>query len=197
MTKNYTELPDDRLVAEYAQGDNVAFDTLLLRHQAHLFSYIISVVRDHDIADDIFQECFVKAIITIRQGHYSANGKFAQWIMRIAHNLIIDFYRQKKSENTVSVDCCETDILNRKELSDTNIEDFLVSSQINDDLHSLIDNLPSNQREVLGLHYYHDMSFKEIADATHVSINTALGRARYGLINIRRSAERNHITLSL
>lgn len=197
MTKNYNKLTDDRLVAAYAEGDNEAFDTLLLRHQAHLFSYIISVVKNHDTADDIFQECFVKAIITIKQGHYTSNGKFAQWILRIAHNLIIDFYRQKKSENTVSVDCCEADILNRKELSDTSIEDFMVANQINDDLHTLIDELPDNQREVLGLHYYKDMSFKEIADATHVSINTALGRARYGLINIRRSAERNHISLSL
>lgn len=195
--QNKNKLADDRLVAAYAQGDNEAFDILLRRHRNRVFSYIYSIVKNRDIANDIFQETFVKAITTIRQGKYAETGKFFAWISRIAHNLIIDHYRQNKSESLVSVDDCESDILNRRDLADTNIEDSLVYEQINDDLHRLIDELPENQQEVLRMRYFKDMSFKEIADATNVSINTALGRMRYALINLRRIAAENEIALTV
>lgn len=195
--QNKNKLADDRLVAVYAQGDNEAFDILLRRHRNRVFSYIYSIVKNRDIANDIFQETFVKAITTIRQGKYAETGKFFAWISRIAHNLIIDHYRQNKSESLVSVDDCESDILNRRDLADTNIEDSLVYEQINDDLHRLIDELPENQQEVLRMRYFKDMSFKEIADATNVSINTALGRMRYALINLRRIAAENEIALTV
>ncbi len=191
------KLTDDKLVAAYAQGDNQAFDILLKRHQARVFSYIYSIVKNRDVADDLFQETFVKAIMTIKQGRYAESGKFSAWITRIAHNLIIDYYRQERSENVVSADDDAVDVLNRKDLSDKNIEDFMVNEQIHADVRKIIDALPDNQREVLLMRYYRDMSFKEIAEATKVSINTALGRMRYAIINMRRIADENNIVLTL
>ena len=190
------KLTDDMLVAAYAEGDNKAFDALLMRHQSRVFSYICTIVKNRDIADDIFQETFIKAITTIRQGRYSETGKFTSWITRIAHNLIIDFYRQDKSDTTVSSDDESVDILNSKDLTEGNIEDFLVDSQINKDIHRIIGALPESQREVLDMRFFRDMSFKEIAEATGVRINTALGRMRYALINMRRIAAENNIALT-
>lgn len=194
--KQLTSLSDDQLVAMYAKGNNVAFDTLLNRHQNRVYSYIFHIVKDNEIANDIFQDTFVKAIVTINQGRYTQNGKFSAWISRIAHNLIIDYYRQEKSENLQSVDNGTVDILNRKDLSDITIEDELVKSQIHQDVKRLVMALPELQREVLLMRYYQNMSFKEIADATNVSINTALGRMRYAILNMRRIAEENHIVLT-
>lgn len=191
-----TVLTDDRLVAMYAKGDNQAFDILLKRHQSRVFSYILSIVKNRDVADDLFQETFVKAITTIKQGRYAESGKFSAWISRIAHNLIIDYYRQEKSENLVSADDESVDVLNRKDLADINIEDVMVNDQILADVRRIIEALPENQREVLQMRYYRDMSFKEIAQATNVSINTALGRMRYAIINMRRIAEENNIVLT-
>lgn len=190
-------LPDDKLVVAYAEGNNEAFDVLLKRHQTRVFSYIYSVVKNRDIADDLFQETFVKAITTIKQGRYAESGKFSAWISRIAHNLIIDYYRQERSENTVSSDDDMADVFNRRELSDINIEDVMVSDQIRADVRRIVNTLPENQREVLMMRYYRDMSFKEIAEATNVSINTALGRMRYAIINMRRIAEDNNIVLTM
>ena len=190
------KLTDDMLVAAYAEGDNKAFDALLMRHQSRVFSYICTIVKNRDIADDIFQETFIKAITTIRQGRYSETGKFTSWITRIAHNLIIDFYRQDKSDTTVSSDDETVDILNSKDLTEGNIEDFLVDSQINKDIHRIIGALPESQREVLDMRFFRDMSFKEIAEATGVSINTALGRMRYAILNMRRMASEYNIELT-
>ena len=170
-----TRLADEKLVAAYANGDNAAFDTLLRRHQNRVFTYILNIVKNKDVADDVFQETFVKAIMTIRQGRYTDAGKFSAWITRIAHNLIIDYFRQEKSENTVSVDNEDTDVLNRRDLSEENIEDVMVTGQINTDVRRIMDSLPDSQREVLDMRFYRNMSFKEIAEATGVSINTALG----------------------
>lgn len=192
-----TTFTDDQLVAMYAEGNNEAFDTLLNRHQQRVYSYILHIVKDEELADDIFQETFVKAIMTIKQGRYTESGKFSAWISRIAHNLIIDFYRQEKSENTVSADNEDTDLLNRRDLCDDNIEDQMVTEQIHTDIRRLIKALPESQREVLIMRYYKDMSFKEIADATGVSINTALGRMRYAIMNMRRIADENRIILAL
>ncbi|MDE7410503.1 MAG: sigma-70 family RNA polymerase sigma factor [Paramuribaculum sp.] len=189
-------LTDDKLVAAYADGDNQAFDILLKRHQNRVFSYILSIVKNRDVADDLFQETFVKAIMTIKQGRYAESGKFSAWISRIAHNLIIDYYRQGKNENLVSADDEDVDILNRKDLCDINIEDIMIDAQISTDVKRIVEALPENQREVLEMRFYRDMSFKEIAEATNVSINTALGRMRYAILNMRRIAEENHITLT-
>ena len=190
-------MPDEQLVAAYAQGKNEAFDVLLRRHQDRVFNYILKIVKNEDVANDVFQETFVKAIMTIKQGRYTENGKFPAWITRIAHNLIIDFYRQEKSENLQSCDVEEVDILNKKELSQETIEDTIITDQIHQDVKHLVTVLPESQKEVLLMRYYRNMSFKEIADATGVSINTALGRMRYAILNMRRIAQEKDIVLTL
>jgi RNA polymerase sigma-70 factor (ECF subfamily) len=190
-------LPDEALVAEYAAGNNSAFDTLLKRHQTRVFSYIYSLVRDNDAANDIFQETFIKAITVIKQGRYNESGRFGGWLSRISHNLIIDYFRQNKVDATVSADNNDGIILNRKELSEGTVEDELVADQISADVRRLVDALPQAQKEVLEMRYYRDMSFKEIADATGVSINTALGRMRYAILNMRRMADSYGIALSV
>ena len=196
MTK-LSDVSDDRLIAKYVEGENEAFDALIERHKNRIFNYIFHSVKDDDLANDIFQETFVKAIMTIKQGRYVENGHFAAWITRIAHNLIIDFYRQEKSENVQSSDSSEVDILNRKELSEATVEDNLIIDQIHSDVRRLVTALPANQREVLLMRYYKNMSFKEIADRTNVSINTALGRMRYAILNMRRLAVENNIVLTM
>ena len=190
-------MPDEQLVAAYAQGNNEACDVLLRRHQDRVFNYILKIVKNEDVANDVFQETFVKAIMTIKQGRYTENGKFPAWITRIAHNLIIDFYRQEKSENLQSCDVEEVDILNKKELSQETIEDTIITDQIHQDVKHLVTVLPESQKEVLLMRYYRNMSFKEIADATGVSINTALGRMRYAILNMRRIAQEKDIVLTL
>ena len=191
-----TNLTDEQLVRAYVDGNNTAFDTLLRRHQSKLFSYILKIVKNRDIADDIFQETFVKIIMTLKQGRYAESGKFGAWLTRIAHNLIIDHFRQEKSKNSISTDDDDVNLLNRRDLCDENIEDIMVNDQIRTDVRRIIEALPESQREVLMMRYYSDMSFKEIADATGVSINTALGRMRYAILNMRRIAEENNIVLS-
>ncbi len=188
---------DDELVARYIDGNNEAFDILLKRHESKIYSYIYYIVKDDDKANDIFQETFVKAIMTIRQGRYTGNGRFVSWITRIAHNLIIDNYRQEKIENCISSEDDELDIFNRKELSEGTIEDTLIQDQITCDIRRLVDALPDSQREVIEMRFYRDLSFKEIAELTNVSINTALGRMRYAILNIRRMAEQYNIALTL
>ena len=190
------KMTDEQLVKAYAEGKNEAFDILLKRHQEKVFNYILRVVKNEDIANDIFQETFVKAILTIKQGRYTENGKFPAWISRIAHNLIIDHFRQEKSENHQSADLEEIDILNRKELCEATIEDILISDQIREDVKHLIKELPPLQREVLNMRYYQNLSFKEIAEMTGVSINTALGRMRYAILNLRRMATEKDIVLT-
>lgn len=192
-----TKLADRDLVVAYANNNNDAFDVLLQRHQQKVFTYILHIVKNKDVADDIFQETFVKAIITIKQGRYAEHGKFSGWLTRIAHNLIIDYFRQEKIENSVSSDDETTDILNRRDLCEGNIEDSLVCTQINADIRRIVMALPAPQREVLIMRFYRNMSFKEIAETTSVSINTALGRMRYAIINMRRIAAENNISLAI
>lgn len=194
--RNITKLTDEQLVAAYAGGDNVAFDTLLLRHKDRLYNYIYQMVRDNDVADDIFQETFVKVITTVRQGRYNDMGKFSAWVTRIARNLAIDTFRSDKSEPTLSTDNADIDILNRRELSEDTIEDVMIDLQTEDDIRSLVDRLPEVQKEVLTLRFYNDLSFKEIADQTGVSINTALGRMRYAILNMRKMAKENEMCLT-
>lgn len=194
--QKHNRLTDEQLVAAFANGNNDAFDTLLRRQEARVFNYIYNIVKNKDVADDIFQETFVKAITTIKLGHYTDSGKFSAWITRIAHNLIIDYYRQTKTENTISADQDESDVLNRRDLSDDNIEDLRVTTQIHTDVKRIMESLPDSQREVLDMRFYRNMSFKEIAEATGVSINTALGRMRYAILNMRRIAADKNIVLT-
>lgn len=194
--QHLSKLSDEQLVAAYADGNNQAFDTLLSRHQKRVFTYVYNIVKSRDLADDIFQETFVKAIMTIKQGRYTENGKFSAWITRIAHNLIIDFYRQEKSTGLVSTDETDSTLLNRREFAEETIEDFIIDEQISTDVRRIMETLPESQREVLEMRFYRNMSFKEIADATHVSINTALGRMRYAILNMRKIARENNIVLS-
>lgn len=190
-------LADDMLVARYSKGDNKAFDELLVRYQSKLFNYIYFIVRNQEVAEDLFQETFVKAITTIQQGRYTASGRFGAWLTRIAHNLIIDGFRQERAENTVSNEDSEVDLFNDADLCDDNIEIQLVNEQTLCDVRRLVDALPDNQREVVYMRFYQDLSFKEIAEITGVSINTALGRMRYALLNMRRTAEEKHIALEM
>lgn len=188
-------MTDDMLVTLYLGGNNSAFDTLLSRHQDRLFNYIYFIVRSKEVAEDIFQETFVKAIVTLQQGRYTNDGKFAAWITRIAHNLVIDQFRIERNENTVSNDETGIDLLNNAKLSEGNIENQMVNEQVLKDVRMLIDELPDCQREVVFMRYYQDMSFKEIADITGVSINTALGRMRYAVLNMRRIAAEKNVSL--
>ena len=195
--RNICDQTDDRLVKMYVDGECKAFDVLIERYKNRVYTYIFHQVRDEYISDDIFQETFVKAIITIKQGRYVENGKFLAWITRIAHNLIIDYFRQEKAENLQSCDSQDVNILNRKDLSEDTVEDNMVLMQIHADIRSLVQALPMSQREVLLMRYYKNMSFKEIADATNVSVNTALGRMRYAIINMRRLANENRVSLTV
>ncbi len=188
---------DEALVAMYAKGNNEAFDALLDRYKQTIHSYIYFSVRDRDVTEDIFQETFVKVITTIKQGRYTESGRFKAWIMRIAHNLIIDHFRQERSENTISNDEVAVDLFNDMRLCDKTIEDVLVNDQVFEDLKKMIRYLPANQREVLEMRYYGELSFKEIAERTGVSINTALGRMRYAILNMRRMVAENRIELSI
>ena len=155
--QNLNRQTDEKLVTAYADGNNEAFDVILRRYQDRIFTYIVNIVKNKDIADDIFQETFVKAITTIRQGRYTDSGKFSAWLMRIAHNLIIDYFRQEKSENTVSADQEEVNVLNRRDLSEENVEDLLVTSQIHTDVRRILESLPESQREVLEMRFFRNM----------------------------------------
>ena len=195
--KKQTNATDETLVALYAQGNNEAFDILLNRYKDRLYAYIYYTVRNEELAEDIFQETFTKAIVTIQQGRYNENGKFPAWLTRIAHNLIIDCFRQEKQENLVSCDEEERNLLNNIRLSEGTVESEIVNHQILSDVRRLIKHLPDEQREVVHMRFYQDLSFKEIAEQTGVSINTSLGRMRYAILNLRRMAEKNGVVLPL
>ena len=195
--KKQTNVADETLVALYAQGNNEAFDILLNRYKDRLYAYIYYTVRNEELAEDIFQETFTKAIVTIQQGRYNENGKFPAWLTRIAHNLIIDCFRQEKQENLVSCDEEERKLLNNIRLSEGTVESEIVNYQILSDVRRLIKHLPDEQREVVHMRFYQDLSFKEIAEMTGVSINTSLGRMRYAILNLRRMAEKHGIVLTI
>lgn len=195
--KNLKQMTDDMLVTLYLEGNNSAFDILLERHKDRLYNYIFFLVHSREVAEDIFQETFVKAIMTLHQGRYTNDGKFSAWITRIAHNLVIDQFRTERNENTVSNDETEIDLFNDAKFSEGNIENRMVNDQVLKDVRMLIDELPDCQREVVFMRYYQDMSFKEIADITGVSINTALGRMRYAILNMRRIAAEKNVSLVL
>jgi RNA polymerase sigma factor (sigma-70 family) len=189
-------ISDYELIQRFMRGEEVCFEQLIHRHKNKVYAYICLYIRDQSLADDIFQDTFLKVFQSVKAGRYQDNGKFISWVMRIAHNLIIDHFRQIKQMNTISNDDYESDIFNTRQLSDRNVEDSLVKRQIRHDVRKLISQLPDDQREVVILRHYTGLSFKEIADITDVSINTALGRMRYALINIRKMMQEKQITLS-
>lgn len=195
--KEMCKFTDEELVKKYSEGDNTAFDMLLSRYKQKLYSYILFQVHDSDVADDIFQETFVKAIVTIRQGRYVESGKFSAWLVRIAHNMIIDRFRQERSSNVVSNDAGDTDLFNNASLSDITVEMKMITEQSLSDVRRLLRELPDNQREVIYMRFYQNLSFKEIAENTGVSINTALGRMRYGILNLRRIVNERGIVLEV
>lgn len=188
---------DYELLTRFVKGDQSCFEKLIQRHKNKVFAYISLYIRDQSLVEDIFQDTFLKVIQSVKSGRYSDNGKFLSWVMRIAHNLIIDHFRRLKQMNTISNDDYESDIFNSKQFAGENIEDVIVKKQIHQDVRKMISNLPDDQKEVVILRHYAGLSFKEIADITQVSINTALGRMRYALINLRKLMEDNQINLSM
>lgn len=188
----YDQLQDQELVDLYIAGDEACLKQLISRHQKRVFSYIMMVVRDRHLAEDVFQDTFIKVIQTLKRGSYNDEGKFLPWVLRIAHNLVIDHFRRQKRMPTVDAGE-EFDIFDVLVLRQGNVEDKLVKGQLRTDLRAMIEKLPQEQREVLVMRHYMDMSFKEIADFTNVSINTALGRMRYALINLRKMLDKKEL----
>lgn len=196
--KTYTNRTDEELALLYTAGDDKAFDELLARNQQKLFNYIIFIVRDQDLANDIFQDTFIKAIVKLQEGKYSDTGKFSFWLTRIAHNIIIDKFRRNKSEHIIEPNA-DNDLTHLKNdsLTEKCRESEYINTQIMDDVRQLMDTLPEAQREVVYMRYYQDLSFKEISEITGVSINTSLGRMRYALINMRRMAKQHQMFLDM
>lgn len=196
--ENISRLTDEELAISYVRGNNRAFDELLSRNQSKLFSYILFVVRDEDKANDLFQETFVKVITKLHQGRYVDSGKFGAWIMRIAHNVIMDWYREQRSRNLIEpTDENDLSNLSGNEILDSNVENRYVNDQIMVDVKNMMNMLPPTQREVVFMRFYQDLSFKEIGETTGVSINTSLGRMRYAILNLRRMSKEHNIALQL
>ena len=195
--ENLNLMTDEELAIMYVDGDNKAFDLLLSRNQEKLFTYILFVVRDREMANDMFQETFFKVVSRLQQGKYIANGKFSAWLMRIAHNVIMDWYRQQRAQNIVDAPK-ENDLSNvGSTLLESSREGELVNNQVMEDVRRMMSHLPASQREVVFMRFYQEMSFKEIAEATGVSINTALGRMRYAILNLRRMTREHQLTLQM
>ena len=196
--KKLAEMTDEQLALCYVDGNNEAFDELLSRNQSKIFAYIMFVVRDEDMANDIFQETFVKIIVKLQHGKYAPTGKFGAWCMRIAHNVIMDWYRDHSAERTVEMpEENNLENIGSGEMLVGNIEGRFVNEQIMNDIRHMMAKLPASQREVVYMRFYQEMSFKEIAETTSVSINTALGRMRYAVLNMRRMAKTYGMTLQL
>lgn len=196
--RNLADMSDEELAISYMEGNNQAFDLLLEHNQSKLFSYILFIVRDEDLANDVFQETFIKIIVKLRHRKYAPTGKFAAWCMRIAHNVVMDQYRQQKAERIVEpTEDNDLSNLSHDGLIDSSIETRFINEQVMKDVQKMIDLLPTAQREVVFMRFYQQMSFKEIAQATDVSINTALGRMRYAIINLRKMARDSHVELQL
>ena len=193
---NVQVLSDQVLLNHYLSGDQSAISKLIERHSRRVRDYINMMVKDRDVADDIFQETFIKAVRVIDEGRYTDNGKFLSWILRIAHNQVIDHFRAQRQNKSVSETEAGYDVLGTLKLAERTVEDSMVCEQIERDVRALVELLPSEQREVVIMRYFSGLSFKEIAEQTDVSINTALGRMRYALINLRRMIKEKNLILS-
>lgn len=191
-------MTNEQLALSYVNGNNQAFDLLLSRNQSKLFSYILFVVHDQDLANDIFQETFVKVITKLQERKYVDSGKFSAWIMRIAHNVIMDWYRDNRAQNIVeATEDNDLSNINSNSCLDYNIEDRYINEQVLRDVKKMTNLLPPTQREIVFMRFYQEMSFKEIAETTGVSINTALGRMRYAILNLRRMAKKSKMSLEV
>ena len=188
-------ISDQELIGKYLAGYESALEQLIRRHKTRVFAYILMVVKDKELAEDLFQDIFIKVINTFRSGQYKEEGKFIQWVMRIAHNLIIDYFRKAKRIPIVENND-DYDIFDKVRIPVESVEDQLITEQIHRDVKKLIDYLPKEQKEVLVMRHYGDMSFKDIAEVTNVSINTALGRMRYALINLRKLVKEKDVILT-
>ncbi len=186
---------DQELIRQFIAGDHYSLEILVKRHERKVFTYILLIVKDKHLAEDIFQDAFIKVINTLRAGSYNEEGKFLPWVMRIAHNLVIDYFRKSKRMQVVDNNP-EYDLFETLKVFDETIEDKIVIEQIHQDVRNLIEYLPEEQKQVLKMRHYQDLSFKEIADKTEVSINTALGRMRYALINLRKMIQEKEIILT-
>ena len=193
---NLKKLSDHELLNTYISGNEDSINVLLNRHRKRILDYIYMMVKNRDVADDIFQETRIKVVRFVQEGRYTENGKFLSWVLRIAHNQVIDYFRRKKQRNNVSEGDAGYDILNNQKFSDHTVEEKLITNQIETDVRKLIDFLPPEQKEVVLMRYYMGLSFKEIAEQTDVSINTALGRMRYALINLRKLIDEKQLILS-
>ena len=189
-------LNDNELVQRFIAGDQYSLEILIQRHKGRVFSYILLIVKKQELAEDIFQETFIKVIRSLKKGKYTENGKFVSWVLRISHNLIIDHFRKEKLKGTVSNDSLDIDIFNSQKFSEDTIEDQMINIQILSEVKDLIQELPEDQQQVIIMRHYLDLSFKEIAEQTDVSINTALGRMRYALINLRKLVEKKNLILT-
>lgn len=192
---NLSAMTDDELVCLYSEGNNDAFDILLNRYQSKVYNYILYLVRDEEIANDLFQDTFLKVIMRVQEQSYTGTGKFQAWITRIAHNLVMDYFREKEQINTISNDEVDYDLLNNVRLAEHTAEDKILINQSLKDARAIMELLPASQSEVVKMRFYNNMSFKEIADKLDISINTALGRMRYAVINMRSIAHDRHIAL--
>lgn len=192
----FSEFSDRQLVEAYISGQESALSEIIGRHQSRLYGYILVAVKDSEVANDVFQDTFMKVIRKLKEGAYNEEGKFIQWVMRIAHNLIIDHFRRESRVKMVRSND-EYDIFNLIPLFDRNAEDDMIRDQTHQKLRQMVELLPNNQREVLTMRHYQQMSFKEISEETGVSINTALGRMRYALINLRKMMEEQNISLTI
>lgn len=191
-----SKLSDGELVTLYLQGNPKSFEVLIQKHKNKIYAFILSKIRNKDLAEDIFQETFIKVINSLQKGKYNEEGKFLPWVMRIANNLVIDYFRKAKKMRTIAP-TNDFDIFDILEDGERNIEDNLVNDQVHKDLRKLIEYLPEDQKEVLKMRYYAELSFKEISESTGVSINTALGRMRYALINLRKLIDSNQVDLQV
>jgi RNA polymerase sigma factor (sigma-70 family) len=192
-----TNLTDYELVTRFVSGEQSSIETLINRHKNRVYTYIVLLVKNEQLAEDIFQDTFIKVINSLKLGKYQDKGKFVSWVVRIAHNLIIDHFRREKNMNTISNDQTELDIFNSSKFSDKTVEENLINNQITNDVRKLIEELPEEQKEVVILRHYVGLSFKEIAENTGVSINTALGRMRYALINLRKLIHEKDLSLTV
>lgn len=191
------ELADEELVSLYTKGNNNAFDTLLKRYESKVFSYLLYSVKNQELAEDLFQDVFVKMIVRLKNGQYAENGKFSSWMMRIVHNHLIDYYRTSVTDKVLSNDASETDLYSKADIvMNENREQEMIDRQTLEEVRSLITLLPESQREVLLMRVYEELSFKEIAQKTNCSINTALGRMRYAILNLRHMAYERGISMA-
>ncbi|HAH58485.1 MAG: sigma-70 family RNA polymerase sigma factor [Lentimicrobium sp.] len=194
---NAHSISDQVLINRYLSGNEACLEQLITRHKTKVFSYIFMVVKNKQHADDIFQDTFIKVINTLKSGAYKEEGKFIQWVMRIAHNLVIDHFRKARRMPIMENSNEDYNLLDNLRIYDESVEERMITEQIHRDVRALIDHLPPEQRDVLLMRHYADMSFKDIAEQTDVSINTALGRMRYALINLRKLIEKKEISLSV